>query len=413
MQFTLRTAGQMIFGRGEVRRAPELVAGLGRRVLLVTGGSSLERSGQLARLQDGLAERGLQPVRWKVEHEPDVAQVDAAAALCREAGCDVVLAVGGGSVLDVGKAAAALAQNPGSVLDYLEDIGRGPPRALTRAPLPVVAAPTTSGSGSESTRNSVVRVPELAVKRSMRGDALLPRVALVDPDLSAGAPLPVQAAAGLDALTHLIEGYVSRGAQPTTDALALRGLGLAARALTAIAERAKGRGGPGADAAAEGDVDGDDDVHAAMALASLWGGIVLANAGLGAVHGLVAPLGGQCQVAHGDGCACLLPATLVTNVRALRERAPGHPALPRYREIIELLCRDDATALEQGAERAAERLDTLRRDLGVRSLSAQGVSSAHLGPIIAQSRGGSMKFNPIELHDRELEKILEAALAAS
>lgn len=405
MQFTLRTAGQMIFGRGEVRRAPELVAGLGRRVLLVTGGSSLERSGHLSRLGDGLAERGLQLVRVKVEHEPDVAQVDAAAAACREAGCDVVLAVGGGSVIDVGKAAAALATNPGSVLDYLEDIGRGPPRALARAPLPVVAAPTTSGSGSESTRNSVVRVPELAVKRSMRSDLMLPRIALVDPDLSAGAPLPVQAAAGLDALTHLLEGYVSRGAQPTTDALALRGLGLAVRALTAIADGAKGRGGP--------DAGADVEAHGAMALASLWGGIVLANAGLGAVHGLVAPLGGQCQVAHGDGCACLLPATLVANVRALRERAPGHPALSRYGEIIGVLCPDGAAAPAQAPERAAERLDALRRDLGVRSLAAQGVSSAHLGPIIAQSRGGSMKFNPIELHDRELEQILEAALAAS
>jgi alcohol dehydrogenase class IV len=257
MQFTLRTAGQMIFGRGEVRRAPELVAGLGRRVLLVTGGSSLERAGHLARLCDGLAERGVQVTRLKVEHEPDVSQVDAAAATCREAGCDVVLAVGGGSVLDVGKAAAALATNPGSVLDYLEDIGRGAPRPLTQTPLPVVAAPTTSGSGSESTRNSVVRVPELAVKRSMRSDTMLPRVALVDPDLSAGAPLPVQAAAGLDALTHLLEGYVSRGAQPTTDALALRGLNLAVRALSAIADAARG----------EAQADADADVHGA---ASCW-----------------------------------------------------------------------------------------------------------------------------------------------
>ncbi|HRI54320.1 MAG TPA: iron-containing alcohol dehydrogenase, partial [Pseudomonadota bacterium] len=224
MEFTLRTAGQILFGRGTARRAAELTVPLGRRVFLVTGGKSLERGGHLARLQAELEARSASWTRFVMTQEPNVERIDAAVARCREAGCDVVLAIGGGSVLDTGKAVAALAKNPGSVLEYLEDAGRGAPRPLAQGALPVVAMPTTCGSGSETTRNSVVRIPELAVKRSLRSDVLLPRIAIIDPELAQGAPLPVAAAAGLDALTHLLEGYVSRGAQPTTDALALRGL---------------------------------------------------------------------------------------------------------------------------------------------------------------------------------------------
>lgn len=395
MQFSLRTAGQIHFGRGESRRAPERAVELGRRVFLITGGRSLERAGHLAPLTAALAERAEAWEHARVGSEPDVALVDALAARCREAGCSVVLAIGGGSVLDAGKAVAALATSPGSVVEYLEDAGRGAPRPLARAPLPVVAVPTTCGSGSETTRNSVVRIPELRVKRSLRSDLLLPRVAIVDPDLAGSAPLPVIAAAGLDALTHLLEGYVSRGAQPTTDALALRGLGLAARALGRLADASAGEASDGA--ALE---------H--MALASLWGGIVLANAGLGAVHGLVAPLGGECEIAHGDGCACLLPDTLRVNVAALRSRAPGHPALARYDELAALVC----TGGPPSPERAAEELDALRRRLGVRSLRAQGVVPEQIDRIVAQSRGGSMKWNPIDLTDQELEMILRGALAA-
>lgn len=391
MEFTLRTAGQILFGRGTARRAAELTVPLGRRVFLVTGERSLEHGGHLARLQAELEARAASWTRLVTTKEPDVERIDSAVARCREAGCDVVLAIGGGSVLDTGKAVAALAKNPGSVLEYLEDAGRGPPRPLALGALPVVALPTTCGSGSETTRNSVVRIPELAVKRSLRSDVLLPRVAIIDPELAEGAPLPVAAAAGLDALTHLLEGYVSRGAQPTTDALALRGLSLASRALAELAEPDRAHG-PAFDQ---------------MALASLWGGIVLANAGLGAVHGLVAPLGGYYEVAHGDACACLLPATLLANIEALKRRAPQHPALDRYREIIALICPSGP----QTPERAAEQLLWLRQRLGVRSLRERGVVPQSFSRIIAQARGGSMRSNPIDLSDQELEAILISTLA--
>src|SRR5678815_4089597 len=295
MPFTLRVPQEVHFGKGEVRKLPEIVSRFGLRPFLVTGsrGTPVTIHGA---------------VDWSVHGEPEIGTADEGARLCRESGCEVVVAIGGGSVLDTAKAAAALASNRGEALDYLEGVGRG--RMLERPSLPFIAVPTTAGSGSEATRNSVLRVPNLKVKRSLRSEFMIPRVALIDPELSESCPLPVAASAGLDALTHLIEGYVSVGAQPTTDALALKGIVLAAQGLVGLS-----RGKP--------------DVES-MALASFWGGIVLANAGLGAVHGLVAPLGGRLSVPHGMGCACLLTATMRANIDALRTRAPESPALARY-----------------------------------------------------------------------------------
>ena len=368
MAFTLLTPPEIRFGPGEARKLPELAARFGKRPFLVTGGRSFE-SLPIAPALAGLA-------RIAVSGEPDVVAVDEAVHRCREAGADVVLAVGGGSVLDTAKAVAGLALNSGSVRDYLEQVGD---RKLERPPLPFVAAPTTAGSGSEATKNAVIRVPELSVKRSLRHHLLMPRVAVVDPELSATAPSAVAASAGLDALTHLIEGYVSTGAHAMTDALAVPGIRLAAGALrTQDAE--------------------------AMALASLWGGIVLANAGLGAVHGLVAPLGGRCAIPHGIGCACLLVETMRANLAALRARAPRSPALPRYEEVARALG-------STSPEAALEDLSALRRKLGVKSLSSFGVASGDIGPIVAASRGGSMRFNPIELTDAELEAIVRSSLA--
>ncbi len=184
MLFSLRMAGQILFGRGTARRAVEHTLGLGQRVFVVTGGTSLQRSGHFDRFAAELETQAAAWTHWVVTQEPDVAGIDAAVARCREAECNVILAIGGGSVIDAGKAVAALAPNAGSVIEYLEDVGRGAPRPLAQAPLPVVALPTTCGSGSETTRNSVVRVPELQVKRSLRSDLLLPRVAIIDPTLA-------------------------------------------------------------------------------------------------------------------------------------------------------------------------------------------------------------------------------------
>lgn len=377
MRFELRAPGEIHFGPGEARRAPEAAARFGRRFFLVTGAASLDRTGF-----PGLFE-GKGVVRWRVSGEPEAADVDEGARLCRESGAEVVVAAGGGSALDTGKAAAAMATNEGRVAEYLEDVGT---RTLRNPPLPVVAVPTTAGSGSEATRNAVIRVPERAVKRSLRHELLLPRVAIVDPELSGGAPPAVAASAGLDALTHLVEAYTSNGAQPSTDALALPGIRRAADALRALAE---GR----ADAA----------TRASMALASLWGGIALANAGLGAVHGLVAPLGGRCRIAHGNACACLLAGTLAANLGALRERAPGSPAIGRYAEVARALG-------EETPEAAIARLEALRRALGVPGLSDFGFTRDQVAAVVRDARGSSMRFNPVVLTDAELSGILERSL---
>jgi alcohol dehydrogenase class IV len=358
MAFALTVPQEVHFGRGEVRKLPGIATRFGRRAFVVTG----SRPAPVA-FRDA--------VTWSVHGEPEIGTADEGARMCRESGCDVVVAIGGGSVLDTAKAAAALVGNGGESLDYLEGVGRG--RVLERASLPFIAVPTTAGSGSEATRNAVLRVPDLKVKRSLRSEFMIPRVALIDPELSESCPLPVAASAGLDALTHLIEGYVSVGAQPTTDALAAKGILLAAQGLVGLS-----RGKP--------------DVES-MSLASFWGGIVLANAGLGAVHGLLAPLGGRLSVPHGMGCACLLTATMRTNIEALRARAPESPALARYAEV--------ETALREVPD-----LDRLRADLGVPSLGAFGLSPDQFSAVIAGSRAGSMNYNPIKLTDSELERIL-------
>jgi alcohol dehydrogenase class IV len=387
--FAFRTTAEIYFGRGESDRAPALAARYGRRVFLVTGAASVERSGLLHRLLAGLAEAGAAAVRWRVPAEPDVAMIDEGAALCRSERCDVVLAVGGGSVLDAAKAVAALAVNPGTVSDYLEDVPGVTMRPLAQNPLPLVAVPTTAGTGSEVTRNAVVKVREAGLKRSLRDDRLLPRAAVVDPALLEGAPLPVAAAAGMDAFTHLMEAYLAKNANPMTDALALPGM---QRAIPALRRLAAGAAGP---------ADWD-----ALALASLWGGMALANAGLGAVHGLVAPLAGLSEIPHGVGCACLLPATLAANTIALRERAPDSPALAKLATVAGVV-----TGGTLSPEQAAAELDALRIGLQIPTARTYGLTEAQVPAIVAGARGSSMRGNPVVLTDGELAAILRRVLA--
>ncbi|HXX92965.1 MAG TPA: iron-containing alcohol dehydrogenase, partial [Planctomycetota bacterium] len=239
MAFAFLAPPEIRFGPGEARKVSEVADRFGRRPFLVTGGRSFESlpiAGELSFLE-----------RFAVSGEPEISTVDLGVRQCRDAGADVVLAIGGGSVIDTAKAVSAVVTNGGSVRDYLEQVGD---RKIGIPPLPLVAVPTTAGSGSEATKNAVIRVPDLQVKRSLRHDLLLPRVAIVDPELSATAPRGVAASAGLDALTHLLEGYVSTGASAVTDALARPGIALAFRGLRALA-------------------DGKPEAEA-MALASLW-----------------------------------------------------------------------------------------------------------------------------------------------
>jgi alcohol dehydrogenase class IV len=320
--------------------------------------------------------------------EPSLELARAGALRAREADAELVIAVGGGSAIDTGKAIAALLGNGGDPLDYAEVIGLG--RKLERPSVPFIAVPTTAGTGAEVTRNAVLSSAEHHVKVSLRSVHMLPRLALVDSALTHSLPPAVTAATGLDALTQVLEPYVSNAANPVVDALCVEGIKRSARSL-----RQAFRAGADADARED------------LALTSLLGGLALANAKLGAVHGFAAPLGGQLGAPHGALCARLLPLVIEANVRALRARAPGTPALERYREVACLLTGRAAAQAEDAAQWASE----LVAELGIPPLATYGMSSAHIPDLVAQARrASSMKGNPIELSTDELAAILEAAL---
>jgi len=378
------TAGQILFGPGAASEAVPLAAGFGARVLVVTGATP-----RRARwLIDDLTVRGCSCTTVHVGSEPDVAFARTGAETARRERVDVVVGIGGGSAIDAAKAIAALATNGGDPLDYLEVVGQGQP--LRAAPLPCIAIPTTAGTGSEVTRNAVLAVPDRRVKVSLRSPLMLPRAAIVDPELTVELPPDLTAETGLDALTQLIEPFLSVRATPLVDALCRDGIGRAARSLRA--------------ACANGhDVTARED----MALVSLFGGLALANAGLGAVHGLAGPIGGMFPAPHGAVCAALLPHVMGTNLRALRSRAPESEALRRMGEVARLLTgRADAAADE-----AVSWLADLVCDLAIPPLSAWGIAPADLPEIAdAAARSSSMKGNPVALTSEELTAVIAAAL---
>ena len=374
---------RVVFGEGAARDVGAIAAALGARALVVTG-----RAARAAPLVADLHARGLVAAELRVAGEPTTALVEAGVASARAARCDVVIAVGGGSVIDAGKAVSALLTNPGALDDYLEVVGRGEPLAARAAPM--VAVPTTAGTGAEVTRNAVLLVERARVKVSLRSALMLPAVALVDPELTYDLPPALTASTGLDALTQCLEPFVTPHAGPLTDAVAREGLRRAAGAL----ERACASG---SDVVARRD----------MAVASLCGGLALANAKLGAVHGFAAPLGGMFPVPHGVACARLLAPVAAANVRALRERAPASPALGRYAEAARLLTGRAGATAEDGAVWLAE----LVASLDVPRLAAYGVTAAEVPAVVEKARrASSMQGNPVVLTDAELAGALGAAL---
>ena len=382
MSFELAHRTRVVVGAGAWLKALAEVRGLASRVLLVTGAASLDRLGLEGALASEAQRLGLELHRFVVPREPDVELADGAAALARSSGVQAVLAIGGGSALDVGKAAAALDTNPGSARDYLEGL-QSPPQAIAIAPLPVVCVPTTAGTGSEVTKNAVLQVADLQVKRSMRAESLFPHSAFVDPELSGRAPERVRAGTGFDALTHLVESFCSRNASPFTDALAREGIPRAVRALRSLAARQAT------------DTDALD-----LAIASTMGGICLANAGLGAAHGLIAPLGGAYpNIPHGAGLSCLLPATLRINAHAGREDAR---LTARFSELAAAL-----SGPGKSLSAAADELLSLRRALQLPSLASYGAIDVSR---VIESPSGSLKTNPVSLSDSALRALLEMSL---
>jgi alcohol dehydrogenase class IV len=385
--FEFATAGRIVFGSGTRLTLGGILAGLGRRVLVV--GSPTRRHDSW--LEPLLAKHGLARADFAVADEPTLDLARSGAALAREAGCDLVLGLGGGSSLDAAKAIAALATQPGDLLDYLEVIGAG--RPLDAAPLPSVAVPTTAGTGSEVTKNAVLGSPEHRVKVSLRSPLMLPRAAVVDPELTLSLPREVTAATGLDALSQLVEPFVSGRAQPLTDGVCREGLTRIRWALQrACADPA------------------DLAAREAMSLASLCGGMALANAGLGAVHGLAGPIGGMFPAPHGAVCGILLPGVMEANIRVLRHRGAGDGPLARYRELARILSGDVTAEAEDGLAWVR----ALVTDLAIPPLSRHGMTATEIPAVVAQAQqASSMKGNPVVLSDHDLAAILAEALGST
>lgn len=379
-RFEFRTAPRILFGPGTLAEAGVIARSFGSRFLVVTG----RRPERAQRLLALLEEQGLDAVNFAVPGEPEVSTVREGLAAGRRGRCDGVMAMGGGSAIDAGKAIAAMLANDGDVLDYVEIIGKG--RPLERHSAPFIAIPTTAGTGSEVTRNAVLASPEARLKVSLRSPLMLPAVAIVDPHLTLGLPSEITAFTGLDALTQLIEPFVCLRSNPMTDALCREGIPRVARSL----ERAFRNG---TDLAARTD----------MSAASLFGGMALANAGLGAVHGLAGPLGGMFPAPHGALCAALLPHAIEVNLTALRQRQPSSPALARYDEIARMVT-GTADAV------AGDGVDWIRRLIGelkVPGLRALGIPGLSPEIVAKAAVASSMKANPIVLTSQELATILE------
>lgn len=383
MRFGFATATRIVFGRGSIKELAPAVKSLGARVLFVAGKSGHRVAGW----KKQLGEEGVFVSEFPVSGEPTVAVVISGLEQARAEHCNLIIGLGGGSIIDTGKAIAVLMTNPGQIYDYLEVVGLGKP--LINPSAPYIAIPTTAGTGSEVTRNAVLTVADQKVKVSLRSPMMLPRLAIVDPELTYSLPPEITAASGLDALTQLIEPFLSNASNPLTDAICREGMRLASRSLRQAYEQG-----------------GDSQAREDMAIASLFGGLALANAKLGAVHGFAGPIGGTFPAPHGAICARLLPLVIETNLNAVRNRA-AQPDLDRYIEMGRLLTGDQDAHAEDGIKW----LYGLRDALKVSPLATYGVKESDFPEIIGQAKkASSMKGNPVELTDNELHRIMERAI---
>ena len=379
---------RLIFGCGKITTLADLCAPLGSHALLVYNGADAIAQ----KLIDQLSSKNLRATPFRQKGEPTIEDVDRALDTARSAQCDMVIGLGGGSAIDAAKAVAGLLTNGGGALDYMEVIGKG--QKITKTAAPWIAVPTTAGTGAEVTRNAVIGAPQHRFKASIRGEQLLARAALIDPELGVGVPPQVTASSGMDALCQLIEAYTSTGAQPMTDALAEKGVALAARSLIKAYR-------DGSDLSARSD----------MALAALFSGIALTNAGLGAVHGFAAPLGANFPVPHGTVCASLLPRVIKANVAALRARDQRHPVLARYATVGRLLSGESAMRDDEAITAAVRITTELLHDLNIPPLKQFGITADDVPAMVQLARkASSMRFNPVELSDDALQEILTSAI---
>ena len=384
MKFEFATASRIIFGQGTVKEVAPMASKMGNCALLVTG-RNVERAGPLS---GSLKNTGMKIVTFSVSDEPTIELTIEGVELARQNASDIVIGMGGGSVIDTAKAIAALLTNSGDITDYLEVIGRGKP--LSRPSAPCIAIPTTAGTGAEVTKNAVLTSQEHKVKVSLRSPTMLPDLAIVDPELTYSMPPSLTASTGLDALTQVLEPFVSVKSNPLTDIICIEGLKRAARSLHRAFK-------DGSDTKARED----------MAIVSLFGGLTLANSKLGAVHGIAGPIGGMFPVPHGVICARLLPFVVEVNVRSL-QRHNSQQYLLRYDQVAQVLTGKTNAKAEEGTARIHDLCDAL----DIPGLSDFGITEDHFPDLIASSKkASSMKGNPVSLTDEELTEILQKAVS--
>jgi len=392
--FQVAALPEIQFGQGQIRQLPQIIQQRGQHALIVTGQNAFISTSSWSVLKTGLEALGITWDWIQVDGEPSPQLVDASVAQHRQSGIDVVAGIGGGSVLDAAKAIAGLLRTGTSVMDHLEGVGNNLP--YTGPSVPLIAVPTTAGTGSEATRNAVLSVQgENGFKKSFRDNQLVARIALVDPDLLASCPRSQIAANGMDALTQLLESYVSTRANPVTDALAWSGM-----------EAFKA----GFWAAWEGDHTNASSGYTQLAYASLMSGVTLAQAGLGSVHGFASPLGAFFPMPHGVVCGTLLAEATATNIHALRARSPDSTALPKYARVGRLMTGQSTLSDTEAGDALIECLRVWVRELDLPQLGAYGMAGEDIPRVCAGARGSSMKTNPLELTDAELAGVLECRL---
>lgn len=385
MHFEFATSSKIIFGVGSLGELNQEAMKYGHKIFLLLGGESVIKDIVLDTLKQSSFEiAGC----FRVIGEPSVEMVNEGIDQARKSQCDMVVGCGGGSVMDTAKAVAALLANPGDLLDYLEVVGLNHP--LESQSVPMIAIPTTAGTGSEVTRNSVLSVPQARFKVSLRSPYLLPRLALIDPRLALSLPPQMTAATGLDALTQVLEPFVSIKANPMTDIFCREGLERIGKSILRTYHQGN-------------DIDARED----MAWGSLLGGLSLANAGLGAVHGFAAPIGGMFNAPHGAVCARLLPGVMAMNIRALNAQQSGSMSLQKYLEAAQIITGRTKAKREDGVKF----VESLIFEMKIPSLSHYGITVKDLPVILEKaSQASSMKGNPVKLTIEECLEILEGAL---
>jgi alcohol dehydrogenase class IV len=381
MNFSFYTAGEIIFGQGKLALLGELAARFGRKTMIVTRGTSIKQNGFLTRVELFLHEKEIQPCYFNIPSgEPTVSEVDKGAEFARREKPDSIIGIGGGSTIDLAKAISGLATNLGSVKDYLEGVGRG--WQIEKESVPHIAVPTTAGTGSEVTKNAVISSDGREYKKSIRSPHLIPNIALLDPELTVSVPRNVTAETGMDALTQLIESYVSAKRQPIPQALSIYGIKLAGENLVKAVK-----------------TPANLEAREAMMLSSLLSGISLANSGLGAAHGIAAALGALAHIPHGKACAMLIPKIMRINL--------PH-CVAEFAEIADALKLGDGLPQEQKAEKAVKAVEQLSKDIGVvTNFSRDELDPDLLPALVAGSQGSSMTGNPVKLMDSQIETIIE------